>query len=582
MSQLSLRGLRWAEPAKVDIKVDGVPDELVQIAASRGITDFKAFFKPKLQDILPDPLVLKDMDKAIARAMAACEKRQKVCVFGDYDVDGACSGSIVRRYMRAQGCEVMPYIPERLTEGYGPNVEAMQKIAGEGVDLLIVVDSGSTAFEPLKEAVRLGMEVIVLDHHPSRPEHPPCILVNPNRHDEDGKYSYLCAAGVAFLFAVGLQRELRKAGWFEGDRKEYDMHALLGLAALATVCDVVPQVGANRAIVKVGLRHMVKNPGIRALAEGCQVDLKKPTADDCGFRLGPRINAASRIDSSQWGICLLSSDDEDECAKIAELMEGFNEKRKAIGREMEASAYEQADELAKTDQVIVAYDEEWHPGIIGIVAARVKERHDRPAIVIGKDGKGSARSFEGYSVGGAIMKAFDAGLLKKGGGHAMAAGLTILPEKVEAFRSFMQTTIEGLERPPLDVDLVLEPNQMSKTLVENFRMLAPFGAGNTYPKILLKNAFINKIRLMKGLHIKAVIPSTSGDIEAVMFNAVDSPLGKALLAAEGGEISIYGEAQLNEYNGKVSVQIRPEDLRPADPPVVADVDVEAEGSEQAA
>ena len=574
MADRSLRGLFWAEPEETDIQVPEVPQEVVTIAVNRGITNFKEYFKPTIPGSMPDPLVLKDMDKAVARGVEACQKGEKVYVYGDYDVDGATSTAILTRYLRAQGCEVNFYIPERLTEGYGPNVPAMKKIAKKGTDLLIVADSGTTAFEPLEEAERLGMDIIILDHHTALERHPPGILVNPNRLDETREYSYLCTAGIALFYVVGLQRALREIGWFEGERNEYPMHGLMGIAALGTVCDVVPLVGFNRALVKHGVPLMARVPGLKALAAANGVDPKDFDARTCGFVFGPCINAAGRIDSTIWGSKLLTCDDEAECAKIAAQLLEFNVKRKQVQNEMEAAAQEQAKEQAKTSRVIVVYDEAWHPGVIGIVAARIKEAHDRPAIVIGQGGKGSARSVDGFDVGGPIIAAQQEGILIKGGGHPMAGGLTIDPARLEDFRAYMNKSAENFERPPLEVDYVANGEAgLGKTLVESFKMLAPFGAGNPEPRVALCDVYLQRVQKLKDKHVKAYANVAGGKVDIILFNSVGTPMGDALLSAEGKQVSLYGKVDLNEYMGRTTVQIKPEDIwvnMPAEPEPAGD------------
>ncbi|EPX83992.1 single-stranded-DNA-specific exonuclease RecJ [Salipiger mucosus] len=567
MSGLSVRGLEWSAPEEKEGSFPGIPSEVVSIALNRGIEDLGEFFKPTLKGSMPDPLVLKDMDKAIERGKQAVLKNERVCIFGDYDVDGATSTSILKRFLETMGCEVSFYIPQRLTEGYGPNVPAIEKIAEDEIDLIIFADCGTVAFEPLARAAALGMDVVTLDHHLSDDKHPEGILVNPNRNDETGDYGYLCTAGIAFLYVVGLQRALREDGFFE-DRTEYDMHHLLGLACFGTVADVVPLVGFNRAMVKIGLRHMARNPGLMALAECNEVEPESFNERTCGFVFGPCINAGGRIDDTWLGTLLLTCDDLTECAERANALYEINKERKAKQQLMEAGAFEQA-EAHSDDNVIVCYNEDWHPGVVGIVASRITEAYDRPSIVIGEGGKGSARSIEGFDVGRPIKKAAADGILIKGGGHEMAAGVTIDPEKLEAFRDAMNAAAGHVDRPPLVADIDVPCGGISRRLVESLNLLAPFGANNSEPRAMISGGMLISTKVLKEKHVKGRISGEAGDIDIIMFNAKGTPMGDAILAAKGSIVDVYGRVEINEYMGNVSIQVKPEDVRPQKQPELA-------------
>ena len=557
----SVRGLEWAAHSFASHDVPGLPDDVVSIAANRGVTDFKEFFKPTLKGSMPDPYVLKCMKEAVERGRAAIEKGEKVCIYGDYDVDGATSTAILVRYLRRMGCDVTFYIPQRLTEGYGPNTPAMHKLKDDGVDLLIVADSGTTAFEPLKVAQDIGMDVVVIDHHTAQKELPAEILVNPNRQDETGEYGYLCTAGLAFLYVVGLQRDLRETGFFEADaREEYDLRLLLGLAALGTVADVVPLRGLNRSYVKLGLPLMAEIPGIMALAEKNEVEPCDFSAYTCGFVFGPCINAAGRIDDTTRGSWLLTTDDADECAQMADELYTLNQERKKVQEQIEVEADTQAQAQADTN-VIIVYGEEWHPGVVGIVASRIKDNYDRAAILIGKDGKGSARSIDGFDIGQAIIDARQDGLLIAGGGHPAAGGLTVDPDKIDELRDYMREKSKDVERPPLEADLEVECGDLTKRRVDGFKMLAPFGAGNSEPRVIIRNGMLTQAKTLKNKHVKGRLSGEKGDIDVILFNCVGKPMGDALLAAEGGMVDLYGKAKLNEWMGHVSVQVVPEDIR---------------------
>ena len=559
MTGLSVRGLEWSAPEAKDGTFPGIPSEVVSIALNRGIEDLQEYFKPSLKGSMPDPLVLKDMDKALERARTAVLGKERVCIFGDYDVDGATSTSILKRFLETMGCEVSFYIPQRLTEGYGPNIPAIEKIAEDKIDLIIFADCGTVAFEPLARAAALGMDIITLDHHLSDDTHPEGILVNPNRADETGDYGYLCTAGIAFLFVVGLQRILRQDGFFE-DRDEYDMHHLLGLACFGTVADVVPLIGFNRAMVKLGLRHMAKNPGLMALAECNEIEPESFNERTCGFVFGPCINAGGRIDDTWKDTLLLTCDDPYECQTRANELFEVNKERKAKQQLMEAGAFEQA-EARRDDNVIICYSEDWHPGVVGIVASRITDAYDRPSVVIGEGGKGSARSIEGFDVGRPIKKAAADGILVKGGGHEMAAGVTINPDRLEEFRAAMNAAAVSVDRPALVADIDVACGGISRRLVESLKLLAPFGANNSEPRAMISGGVLTFTKVLKEKHVKGRISGEAGDIDVIMFNAKGTPMGDALLAAKGGPVDVYGRVEINEYMGKVSIQVKPEDVR---------------------
>ncbi len=560
MTNKSVRGLEWQAPEKVHCEFPGVPAQVAGIAANRGVSDLKEFFRPSLKGSMPDPFVLKDMDKAVERVRQAVMNKEKICIYGDYDVDGATSTSMLLLYLRDMGNEVSFYIPDREKEGYGPNVPAMEQIAAEGVELLIVADSGTTAFEPMARAKELGMGIVILDHHKALDEHPEGILVNPNRKDESGEYYYLCAAGLVFLFLVGLQRDLRENGVFS-NREEYDLKMLLGITALGTVADVMDLVGLNRAYVKLGLPLMRQNMGLMALAEACEVRPEDFSVQTCGFVFGPCINASGRIDDTTRGTRLLTTEDPEEAMKIAEELVELNRERKALQKTFETAADAQAKEQTDTN-VIVVYDQEWHPGVVGIVASRIKDNHDKSAIVIGRDGKGSCRGIEGFDIGAAVIAAKEAGILIAGGGHAPAAGLTVDPGRIDELRAFMKERGKDLVRPPLDADLTLACGAMTPTMLRTFDMMKPFGKGNSEPRVVLTGGTVVGAKILSGGHVKATLAGEEGDCDVIMFNAEGTPLGNTLLSADGCQVDLYGRLSINEFRGKQTIQMKqPEDIR---------------------
>lgn len=561
----SFRNLSWTVPEDTDYSVMGVPKEITDIAQRRGIKDLKSFFNPNFKAYMPDPYVLKDMETAVNYVYERIIQKQKICVFGDYDVDGATSTSLVIRYLRNIGYPedlVSFYIPDRLTEGYGPNKNAMKKLKDTGVDTVMVIDSGTTAFEVLDYAKNtLNLNIVVLDHHQAEDEHPEGIFVNPKRKDDISELDYLCSAGLTFLFIVGLQRKLRFNDYFKANSiSEPNLNNLLGIVALGTVADVVPLIGLNRAYVKNGLKFMGNNPGIKALTKHTKYKEKSYTAYSCGFVFGPCINAAGRIDDTSLGTKLLSVDDEKQLDEIAEYLVGLNKERQDLQKRMIDEAFEVASDQ-ENDNVIILMDNGWHPGIVGLVASKVKDYFDKTAIVIGEDGKGSARSVDGFDVGTAIIDARNAGILKSGGGHAAAGGLSIDAENLPKFKEFMEEKCLNLNRPPLNVDLVKECGEVKPDMVSSYAMLEPFGAGNPEPRIVVKGGILKKTRVLKGKHIKGNMESPKGCVqEFIIFNAIDTPIGNTVLDAEGHYIDVYGKVKLNEYAGKITVQLFPEDI----------------------
>lgn len=541
-----------------DVSIPGIPKEVVSIAVNRGVTDLKEFFNPKLKNSTPDPFVLKDMDKAVARCKEALLKGQKICVFGDYDVDGATATSQLLRFFSSMGNSSDFYIPSR-SEGYGPNVPAIEKIADDGVNLIIFVDCGVLAFEPLAAANARGMDVIVLDHHPSADELPDGIIVNPNRKDETGDLSYLCAAGLVFLFVGGMKRSLREAGYYE-NHAEFNMLEILGIAALGTVADVVPLIGFNRALVKAGIPLMARNPGLMGLSKAWNIPPEDFTEHTCGFRFGPCINAGGRIDDTSRGTNLLVCEDQEEADRQALELFEINKERQAMQQAMEASAHDQARDQ-KDGNVTVIYGEDWHHGIVGIVASRIKDNFDKPAVVIGTEGKGSARSVPGFNIGAAFVKAAEMGILEKGGGHSVAAGLTIDPKRIEEFKSFLNEESAGFERLPLDADIEVPCGTITEAVIDSFQMLAPFGMSNTSPRVILTGGRMTGVKPLKNAHVKGRLVGVDGDVDVIMFYAVGTPLGDALMTSNGKEVDLYGKLSINEYMGKKSIQIIPEDIR---------------------
>lgn len=552
----------------------GISDFLAGALAARGLDVDSApgFLAPTLKDLLPDPSRFKDMDKAAARIADAVIKGERICIFADYDVDGATSSAVVRRFLRAAGVESPVYIPDRMTEGYGPSVPAMDKIADAGARVLIMLDCGTTAFDPLARAAEKGMDVVIIDHHEPEPSLPKAFsVVNPNRLDEDRAYGNLCTAGLAFMLAVAVNRELRGKGYWGGARPEPVLTRFLDLVALGTVCDVVKLTGLNRAFVAQGLKVMAHrdNPGLRALADVAGMDAT-PSCYELGFILGPRINAGGRIGKADLGATLLATDDPAEAGAIAARLDMLNAER----REIEAAVFE--DALARTEMldepgaVVVAAGEGWHPGVVGIVASRLVERFDRPACVVAMDGEtgtGSGRSVAGVDLGAAVIAARQSGLLIKGGGHAMAAGFTVSAGAVDELRAFLDQRVRAQGGVPPKKDLLLDgavtARGASLDLAVEIARLAPFGPGNAEPRLALEHVRIAATDIVGKDHVKVRLAADGGgSVDAIAFRAAGTNLGQALQNSRGAPIHLAGRLKTNTWQGRTRVSFHIEDAMP--------------------
>lgn len=554
----SVKGRSWAvKKLASGPKVEGVHELAIKVAAARGF-DPETFFDPKIKSQMPDPYHLKSMKEAVESFCDAVQADKKIMIYGDYDVDGATSTSLVLRWLTSVSHEkVIYYIPDRLAEGYGPNANAIRRThEEEGVEYLLCLDSGTTAHEPLGVAAELGMEIAILDHHEPDDRDPPGILVNPKRRDEDRKFDYLCTAGLAFLFLVGVQREMRNRGFFTEARPEINLMRWLGIVALGTVADLVPLVGLNRAYVAVGLPLMDHIPGLSALnvANGDE----GYTATTCGFKFGPCINAAGRIGDTRQGTYLLWSDNEEEVKEIAQTLVETNKQRQDIQKNAMLNAIEMGKARSE-DGVIVLYDPTWHPGVVGLVASKVKDAFDRPAVIIGAGGSASCRSVDGFDIGSAVIAAREAGILLKGGGHAMAAGLTVIPEKIDDLRKFLCEKAIGFEHPPTEIDLAFKAGELDPTLVEALDSLEPFGMKNPKPRVAVLNGLVKSVRIMKEMHVKIFISEGGKETEAMMWNAIGTPLGDALAGSEGHFVDIYGTARVDSFGGKRRATVIVED-----------------------
>jgi len=584
----SLNGRRWInkvtdERAALTLaQRTGVPEIVGRVLAARGVSldDAASFLKPTLRDLLPDPSIFKGMNEGTERLASAIMQGERIAVFGDYDVDGATSSALLSRFIKAVGGCCQVYIPDRLKEGYGPNQAALMALKEQGVSLVITVDCGVGAHGPLTAAANAGLDVIVVDHHAAEARLPPAVaIINPNRLDEtDGPnggkvHGQLAAVGVAFLLLVSVNRALRGAGWY-ADRPEPDARRWLDLVALGTVCDVVPLTGVNRALVARGLEVMGQrtNPGLAALADQAGVD-QAPGAYHAGFVLGPRINAGGRVGVADLGSRLLSTDDAEEARRLAERLDGLNRERQDTEAGVLHEALSQIEETdADSHPVIVAAGEGWHPGVIGIVASRLKDKFDRPACVIAMDGNGgtgSGRSVRGFDLGAAVIAARQSGHLVGGGGHPMAAGFTIARESLEDFVQFLNDRMAlEVPSPPvrgLYLDGGLKVGAASLSLVNVLEQVGPFGAGNPEPRFAITDARLERAVPVgrDQSHLSCTLAGDDGTrLNAIAFRAVNSDLGQALLRHDGAPFHLAGRLRVNTWQGRTSPQLFIDDAAP--------------------
>jgi len=573
---MSGQSWRWRGDRAGMTDADMQPDDLVaQLLLARGCPreELDAHRTPTIRQFLPDPSIFRDMDRAAQRLADAVTGSERVTVYGDYDVDGATSAALLIRLLRELGLDAGYYIPDRLMEGYGPSGEALVKLAEGGSTLVVTVDCGAQAFEALEMARDAGIDVIVVDHHKCATDLPPAFaLVNPNRLDEKEEaaaHGHLAAVGVAFLLGVALIRELRQRGWFE-DRAEPSLMDLLDLVALGTVADVAQLRGLNRAFVAQGLKVMARraNGGLLALAQASRL-VRAPLCHDLGFALGPRINAGGRVGKSDLGVRLLTTTDEEEAHLIAAELDRLNEERRAI----EAMVQEQAEQMAagQTNRaVMLVAGRGWHPGVIGIVAGRLKEKFGLPAIVIALDeggiGKGSGRSIAGVDLGAAVLAAKDMGLLVAGGGHAMAAGLTIASESIDALHGFLDerlsaTVASARSERVLLLDALVAPRGINPALVRALDEGGPYGVGWPAPRIATGPARIIKADVVGNGHVRLVISGQDGaSLKAVAFRQADGVLGQELL--HGGRdrrLWLAGRAKIDDWGGGRTAELHIDD-----------------------
>ncbi|MDG1406345.1 MAG: single-stranded-DNA-specific exonuclease RecJ [Octadecabacter sp.] len=566
---------RWVGPSGEDDRLaqameqdTGLPAPVCRTLVRRGVAapDAAAFLAPTLRDLMPDPRSMRDMEPAAARIVMAARNNQRIAIFADYDVDGGTSAALLIDWLRGFGATPTLYVPDRIDEGYGPNDEAMSALARDH-DLIVCVDCGTLSHGPIEAAK--GADVIVLDHHLGGETLPAALaVVNPNRQDETGDLAHLCAAGVVFLTLVEANRQLREAG-----QKTPDLMAMLDLVALGTVADVAPLIGVNRAFVRQGLTVMARRQrvGLVALADVSRMDTA-PSSYHLGFLLGPRVNAGGRIGKADLGARLLATTDPREATSMAERLDELNTERREIETTVRDMAIEQAEARGTDAPLVWAAGEGWHPGVVGIVASRLKEATNRPAIVIGLDGdigKGSGRSVSGIDLGAAIQRCASEGLLIKGGGHKMAAGLTVARDKVDAAMARLSELLgkQGAgEIGPSDlkVDGLLMPGAATVELIEVIEQAGPFGAGAPAPRFVFPDCTIHFTKVVGANHLKITFgDGISARVDSICFGAMDGPLGPMLQNHGGAKFHLAGRLEINTWQGRQSPQLRLEDASPA-------------------
>jgi len=575
----SLTGRRWRARLDDDRRAMALaqrldlPEVIARILAARGIgiDTAEAFLNPTLKAMLPDPLALQDMEKAARRLADAVAAGETIGIFGDYDVDGATSAALLSRFLRQVGAAVAVHIPDRIKEGYGPNAAALAKLGERGARVVVTVDCGISAHDPLRLAAEAGLDVIVLDHHLAEAGLPPaCAVVNPNRLDDTSGLGYLAAVGVTFMTVIALNRLLRERGWY-GERAEPDLMAWLDLVALGTVCDAVPLAGLNRALVTQGLKVMGRrgNPGLNALADIARLK-EAPGAYHAGFVLGPRINAGGRVGEPDLGVRLLCTESPDEAVGLAMRLDGYNTERRDIEQAvLDAALVEAERAMAGDPALLMAAGEGWHPGVIGIVASRLVERFHRPCFVVALAdglGKGSGRSLAGIDLGAAVTAARQAGLLVNGGGHPMAAGITVEASRLGELTEFLQARVEAQspERGrPLDigVDGALSPGAATADLVATVERIGPFGVGNAEPRFAVAEARVVRADVVGGDHVRCILAGGDGArLKAIAFRAAGGPLGQALMTSGGAPLHIAGHLRADRWQGREGAQLVVEDV----------------------
>jgi len=582
VSIISACGYKWQErnynlqDSIAIARQNNLSEIIARILTARGIHSnaIQSFLNPTLRDLMPNPFELFDMQKAarlLADEIISQPQTPTIAIFGDYDVDGATSSALLVRYLRFFAIEPLVHIPDRIKEGYGPNAPSLLSLKEKGAKIVITVDCGTLAFEPIAAASAAGLQVIVIDHHKGDAVLPDAFaVVNPNRFDETSEHTMLAACGVTFLFMAAVNKLLKDAGV-----KTPDLLQFLDLVALGTICDVVPLEKANRAFVRQGLKIMASraNIGITTIIDKAKIN-EKPNSYHAGFIIGPRINAGGRVGKSDLGIRLLATEDQAEAQAIAEELEQFNAERKAIEFSVQEEAMQDADALPKSDGIIIVARQGWHQGVIGVVAGRLKEHFHKPVAVIAlKDGvgKASARSITGVDLGAAVIAANHSGLLLDGGGHAMAAGFSIEENKIPLLREFINHRIanqvaEINQERILYIDANISLTGLNVEFVRLLEQIGPFGAGNPQIRLALGNIRIVKSDIMGSEHVRAIAvdagaSGSNNNLKLVAFRSVGTPLGNMLLNSHGKILCVAGHAKINSWQGRESVDFFVDDVK---------------------
>ena len=535
------------------------------------IDDIASYLNPTLKDNMPDPNILMDMEKACERILVALKNNEKIAIFGDYDVDGSTSTSCLIKYFNLLGVEVVYHIPDRFTEGYGPNKEAFQKFIDQNINIIFTLDCGTLAYNEIKFAKDNNIDVIVIDHHQPEINLPEAYaMINPNRLDDTTNLGYLAAVGVTFMFIVGLNRKLRESKWFDNILKEPNIISLLDMVSLGTICDVVPLVGINRLLVQKGLEVFSKKPniGLTALIDKANINNKISTYD-LGFKLGPRINAGGRLGKSKHGTELLTCEDEAKAADIATELDNFNKERQTIEAHILKTAIDSLTSEQIDKKIIFAYGQDWHEGVIGIIASRIKQKFKKPCIVFSaKNGiaKGSGRSIKGIDLGNLIIAATQKGIVTQGGGHAMAAGLTLDEDKILLLQDFIEDRLDS-NSIALDIDdtnhadSIINITAVNSELYDDINKLGPFGSNNEEPNFIIKSTKITFIKEFGDNHIRCGLSSDiDKNVEGITFRSKNTPLGDAIMNNKGKLVSLFGKIKVNEWGGRRIPQFHIEDI----------------------
>ena len=576
---LSLSGKNWVLKKynqedisfiKDNYALDEITSKLLSIRKIKK-EEIVSFLNPLIKNVLPNPNNLIDMQKSTLRTIKAISNNEKIAIFGDYDVDGATSTALLGNYFSKLNLDYEIYIPDRKNEGYGPSIESFKKLINKKVKIIYTVDCGTLSYGAIDYAKTNNIDVIVLDHHQSEVNLPNAFsIVNPNRFDDKSDLQYLCAAGVSFMFLISLNRELRNTNWFtQNNILEPNLIEYLDLVSLGTVCDVVPLVGLNRAIVKQGLEviKMKKNLGIKTLLDICKIETK-PSTYHLGFMLGPRINAGGRVGKCSHGANLLLNKDPKKSFKLASELDQYNKERQILEKDLLHKILNQTKNYSN-DPVLILSGNNWHEGVIGIVAARLKDKFNKPVIIIStKDGlgKASARSVVGFDIGSVIIAATQQDILLKGGGHKMAGGFSIKLENLDklkefVFRKFKNINMDLTSNKPLLLDSVISPSAINLDFFNKVDLLSPFGSGNPEPKFAIKDVKMINGKIVGEKHVKSVLLGKDGSsIKTIAFNAVDSNLGEYLLTKNNKYFDIAGKLSLNEWKGQSNVEFIIDDI----------------------